>query len=65
MQPRPQEYGRMGLFYDTYAGIEKLAPLVREIGLTFDLLIMEKCKAELEGHFYLTHTRTKNRHHWW
>lgn len=54
----------MGLFYDTYAGIENLAPLVREIGLTFDLL-MEKCKAELEGQFYLTHTRKKNRHHWW
>jgi hypothetical protein len=23
----PQDYGRMGLFYDTYAGIENLAPL--------------------------------------
>jgi hypothetical protein len=27
----------MGLFYDTYAGNEKLSPLVREIGWTFDL----------------------------
>jgi hypothetical protein len=36
----PQDYGRMGLFHHTCAGNEKLAPLVREIGLTFDLLIM-------------------------
>ena len=33
--------------------------MVREIGLTFDLLIMEKRKDELEGEFYLTHSRTK------
>jgi hypothetical protein len=61
----PQDYGRMGHYHDTYAGNEKLAPMVREIGLTFDLLIMEKRKDELEGQFYLTHTRTKNCHHWW
>jgi hypothetical protein len=30
----------MGHFHDTCAGNEKRAPLVREIGLTFDLLIM-------------------------
>jgi len=36
----PQDYGRMGHFHDTCAGNEKLAPLVREIGLTFDHLIM-------------------------
>jgi hypothetical protein len=37
MPSTPQDYGRMGLFYDTYAGNEKLSPLVREIGWTFDL----------------------------
>jgi hypothetical protein len=37
MPSTPQDYGRMGLLYDTYAGIEKLSPLVREIGWTFDL----------------------------
>lgn len=43
----------MGHFHDTCAGNEKLAPLVREIRSTFDLLIMLKCKDELEGEFYL------------
>jgi hypothetical protein len=49
----------MGHFHDTYAGNEKLAPMVREIGWTIDLLIMEKRKDDLEGRFYLTHSRTK------
>jgi hypothetical protein len=30
----------MGHFHDICAGNEKFAPMVREIGLTFDLLIM-------------------------
>jgi len=46
---------RMRLFYDTYVGNEKLAPLVREIGWTHNLLIMEKCKDDLEREFYLTY----------
>ena len=40
----PQDYGRMGHFHHTYAGNEKLSPLVREIGWTHNLIIMEKCK---------------------
>ncbi len=40
----PQDYGRMGHFHDTCAGNEKFAPLVREIGWTHNLIIMEKCK---------------------
>ena len=55
---------RMRLFYDTYAGNEKLAPLVREIGWSHNLLILEKCKDDLEREFYLRMTRrlgwTKN-----
>jgi len=34
----------MGHFHDTYVGIEKHAPLVREIGWTHNLIIMEQCK---------------------
>ncbi len=55
---------RMRLFYDTYADNEKLAPLVREIGWSHNLIIMEKCKDDLEREFYLRMTRrlgwTKN-----
>lgn len=55
---------RMKLFYETYQGSEKLAPLVREIGWSHNLVIMEKCKDELEREFYLRMTRkygwTKN-----
>lgn len=55
---------RMKLFYETYVNKEKLAPLVREIGWTHNLVIMEKCKDDLERKFYLRMTRkfgwTKN-----
>jgi hypothetical protein len=34
----------MGHFHDTYAGNEKRAPLVQEIGWTHNLINMEKCK---------------------
>jgi predicted nuclease of restriction endonuclease-like (RecB) superfamily len=55
---------RMKLFYETYQSSEKLAPLVREIGWTHNLVIMEKCKDDLEREFYLRMTRkygwTKN-----
>lgn len=55
---------RMKLFYETYEGSEKLAPLVREIGWSHNLVIMEKCKDDLEREFYLRMTRkygwTKN-----
>jgi len=55
---------RMKLFYETYQDSEKLAPLVREIGWTHNLTIMEKCKDSLEREFYIRMTRkfgwTKN-----
>jgi predicted nuclease of restriction endonuclease-like (RecB) superfamily len=55
---------RMKLFYESYQLSEKLAPLVREIGWTHNLAIMEKCKDELEREFYIRMTRrygwTKN-----
>lgn len=55
---------RMRLFYETYAENEKLAPLVREIGWTHNLVILEKCKDDLEREFYIRMTRkfgwTKN-----
>lgn len=55
---------RMRLFFQTYADNEKLAPLVREIGWSHNLAIMERCKDDLEREFYLRMTRkfgwTKN-----
>ncbi len=55
---------RMKLFYESYEGKEKLAPLVREIGWSHNLIIMEKCKDDLEREFYLRMARkygwTKN-----
>ncbi|MBD2503789.1 PDDEXK nuclease domain-containing protein [Anabaena azotica] len=55
---------RMRLFYETYAANEKLAPMVREIGWTHNLVILEKCKDDLEREFYIRMTRkfgwTKN-----
>ncbi len=47
---------RMKLFYENYADNEKLAPMVREIGWTHNLVIMEKCKDELEREFYIRMT---------
>lgn len=55
---------RMRLFYETYTENEKLAPLVREIGWTHNIVIIEKCKDDLEREFYIKMTRkfgwTKN-----
>jgi predicted nuclease of restriction endonuclease-like (RecB) superfamily len=55
---------RMRLFYDAFANNEKLAPMVREIGWTHNLVILEKCKDDLEREFYIRMTRkfgwTKN-----
>lgn len=48
---------RMKAFYETYRGLEKLAPLVREIGWSHNLVIMERCKDALEREFYLRMTR--------
>lgn len=55
---------RMKVFYEAYKGNEKLAPLVREIGWTHNLIIFERCKNELQREFYIRMTRkvgwTKN-----
>ncbi|NMG20941.1 PDDEXK nuclease domain-containing protein [Brasilonema bromeliae] len=51
-------------FYLTYSQNEKLQPMVAEIGWTHNLVIMEKCKDDLEREFYIRMTRkfgwTKN-----
>lgn len=55
---------RVKQFYETYVNHEKLAPMVREIGWSHNVTIMEKCKDDLEREFYIRMTRkfgwTKN-----
>jgi predicted nuclease of restriction endonuclease-like (RecB) superfamily len=48
---------RMKAFFEAYNGLEKLAPLVREIGWSHNLAILERCKDALEREFYLRMTR--------
>ena len=48
---------RMRAFYQEYQGSEKLAPLVREIGWSHNVVIMEKCKDDLEREFYIKMTK--------
>jgi hypothetical protein len=43
----------MRLFYAAYADNEKLAPMVREISWTKNILIFEKCKDDLAREFYI------------
>lgn len=47
----------MKAFFAAYTGLEKLAPLVREIGWSHNLAILERCKDPLERKFYLRMTR--------
>ena len=55
---------RMRDFYLTYHRNEKLTPLVAEIGWTHNLVILEKCKDDLQREFYIRMTQkfgwTKN-----
>jgi len=44
---------RMMQFYDTYVGNERLAPLVRELSWSKNLLILGQCKTLEEKEFYL------------
>lgn len=44
-------------FFEAYTGLEKLVPLVREIGWSHNLAILERCKDPLEREFYLRMTR--------
>lgn len=48
---------RMKLFFENYAPLEKLAPLVREIGWSHNIIILERCKDPLEREFYIRMTR--------
>ena len=51
----------MRQFYETYNGNEKLAPLVREISWTNNLLVMARAKTEQAQEFYLL-LAAKNRY---
>ena len=55
---------RMRMFYLTYRESKKLAPLVREIGWSHNIVVLEKCKDDLEREFYIRMTKkygwTKN-----
>ena len=48
---------RMRNFYVTYRDSEKLAPLVREISWSNNIIIMEKCKDDLQREFYIQMTK--------
>ncbi len=48
---------RMKMFYQSCASKEKLAPLVREIGWTHNILIFERCKDGLPQESYMRMTR--------
>ncbi len=48
---------RMRNFYLSYKDSEKLAQLVREISWSNNILIMEKCKDDLEKEFYIQMTK--------
>jgi predicted nuclease of restriction endonuclease-like (RecB) superfamily len=47
----------MKAFFETYQGIEKLAPLVREIGWSHNIVIVERCSDAMEREFYIRMTR--------
>lgn len=64
--PRAKGYSaanlwRMRNFYLTYRDSEKLAPLVREISWSNNIIIMEKCKDDLQREFYIQMVK---RHGW-
>lgn len=48
---------RMRNFYLTYRNSEKLAPMVREISWSNNVIIMEKCKDNLQREFYIQMTK--------
>ena len=48
---------RMRNFYLSYRNSEKLAPLVREISWSNNIVIMEKCKDDLQREFYIQMTK--------
>ncbi len=48
---------RMRKFYLAYQGNEKLAPLVQEIGWSHNIVVLEKCKDDLQREFYIRMTK--------
>lgn len=44
-------------FYRTYTDKEKLQPLVAEIGWTHNLIVLDRCKDDLQREFYVRMTR--------
>jgi hypothetical protein len=48
---------RIKQFYETYAKDENLAPMVREISWTKNLVILEPCKESAERQFYIERTK--------
>jgi predicted nuclease of restriction endonuclease-like (RecB) superfamily len=48
---------RMKAFYEAYASSGKLAPLVREISWSHNLIILERCSDPLEREFYIRMTK--------
>lgn len=48
---------RMRNFYLTYRASEKLAPMVREISWSNNIVIMEKCKDDFQKEFYIQMTK--------
>jgi len=52
-----QNLWRMKQFYKAYADDKKLSPLVRVFGWGHNLIILEKCKDDLQRELYLRMTR--------
>jgi predicted nuclease of restriction endonuclease-like (RecB) superfamily len=50
----------MKQFYETYRDYPKLAPLVREISWTNNLLIFSRCKTMEEMEFYITYAKLEH-----
>ena len=48
---------RMRHFYLSYRAKENLAPMVREIGWSHNIIIFEKCKDDLQREFYIRKTK--------
>jgi len=48
---------RMRKFYLAYQENEKLAPMVQEIGWSHNIVILEKCKDDLQKEFYIQMTK--------
>lgn len=53
----PDNLWRMRKFYLKYKDDAKLAPLVQEISWSHNIVIMEKCKDDLERQFYIHMTK--------